>query len=67
MGHNVSETYKTYAHVIDDLDQNDRKPAEEVIQAVRQDMAGTWTGVQRGTRQSKTTRKKTSARAKTVA
>jgi integrase len=67
MGHDVSETYKTYAHVIDDLDPGERESAELVIQRVRKDMVRTWTGVQQRLKQSKPTRKKSSTRARSAA
>jgi hypothetical protein len=67
LGHNVSEMYKTYAHVIDDLDPTDRKTTEEVIQGVRSDMTVTWAGVHKGSSQSKRTRRKTSSRARSAA
>ena len=35
LGHNVSMTYSTYAHVIDDLDPDDRRPAADMIRDAR--------------------------------
>jgi predicted neutral ceramidase superfamily lipid hydrolase len=35
LGHNVSETFKTHAHVIAEFDPADRTPAEKVIAAAR--------------------------------
>jgi integrase len=46
LGHNPSETFKTYAHVIEDLDPNDRQPADDVIAAARRDKPMTRMGVE---------------------
>ena len=57
LGHNVSKTLKTYAHVLAEFDPTDRTPASDVIEtarkAVAQDTSRTHRRVQRRPRQSK--------------
>lgn len=67
MGHKPSETQDTYGHIIDDLDPDDRKPAEEVIEDVRRDMVLTWSSVHKRPQQSKRPHKKPRKQAENAA
>jgi hypothetical protein len=67
LGHKPSMTLDTYAHVIAELDENDRKPAEEVIEAARQDTSRTHKGVNAGSSQARRKRRKARSRAKSAA
>jgi integrase len=67
LGHNVAETYKTYAHVLADLDPTDRTSAADRIAKARQDISGTHEGVKQGATKAKRKRRNGRARAKSAA
>lgn len=52
LGHNVSELFKTYAHVIAEVDPADRTPAAEQVDIARRDISVTWIGGKRSPAQS---------------
>jgi integrase len=62
LGHNPSETFKTYAHIIEDLDPDDRQPADDVIAAARRDKPMTRMGVKSGQALSKRSEKGSGAK-----
>lgn len=62
LGHKASETFKTYAHIIEDLDPDDRQPADDVIAAARRDKPMTIFGVKAGQGVSKRSEKGSAAK-----
>jgi len=70
LGHNVSETFKTYAHVLAELDPTDRTPATKVIEAARkvvfQDISRTHGRVQPGAARAKSNPRNRRSKAKSA-
>lgn len=64
LGHNVATTFATYAHVVADLDADDRTPVANAIAAARQDTSRTRQGVQRRSTGVKRKSRKARSRAK---